>query len=377
MRSATSKRIRKTIMDSLKDSPIKCGEVEMKIKESDKWLGQQVAAGGLSESVAATVAAREPKVKGAALEIVSIVKDWRSKVVGGLETALILWEACVIPTLLHGAGTWTNMTAGTVDKLNAIQAWFLRLVLEVGPGAPLAALRWDTGLKDMKLRIWKEKILMIFHLKSLGEETLAKRVYKEQVAKGWPGLAKETKEICNLLGVEDCNKTEMTKKEYKKLLDKAIESKDEEMIKMQAEGKSKCLRIFQESYGRKKYFVEQTVSETREWFKCRFGMQAFAGNYSNDRRFIKTNWLCRCGEREVEAHLARCQVYGDISARYNDLGKDSQLVDFFREVLERRERLDRLEMDEQEAPLVVEAITTDVCRPLDIPGASQFSHFLE
>ena len=152
MRSATSKRIRKTIMDSLKDSPIKCGEVEMKIKESDKWwLGQQVAAGGLSESVAATVAAREPKVKGAALEIVSIVKDWRSKVVGGLETALILWEACVIPTLLHGAGTWTNMTAGTVDKLNAIQAWFLRLVLEVGPGAPLAALRWDTGLKDMKL----------------------------------------------------------------------------------------------------------------------------------------------------------------------------------------------------------------------------------
>ena len=75
--------------------------------------------------------------------------------------------------------------------------------------------------------------------------------------------------------------------------------------------------------------------------------------------------------------LARCQVYGDISARYNDLSKDSQLVGFYREVMERRERLDRLEMDEQEAPLVVEAITTDVCRPLDIPGASQFSHFLE
>ena len=32
--------------------------------------------------------------------------------------------------------------------------------------------------------------------------------------------------------------------------------------------------------------------------------------------------------------------------------------------------MDRLEMDEQEAPRVVEAITTDVCRPLDIPGAS-------
>ena len=56
--------------------------------------------------------------------------------------------------------------------------------------------------------------------------------------------------------------------------------------------------------------------------------------------------------------LARCQVYGDISARYNDLSKDSQLVGFYREVMERRERLDRLEMDEQEAPLVVHCTDT-------------------
>ena len=41
----------------------------MKPKQTDKWLGQQLAAGGLSESVDATVAAREGKIKGAAMEI--------------------------------------------------------------------------------------------------------------------------------------------------------------------------------------------------------------------------------------------------------------------------------------------------------------------
>ena len=371
-----SKKQTKDLIDAIKEAPIMCGEVEVKVKDADKWLGQQLASGGLGESVAATIAAREAKVKGAAMEIVSIVKDWRSKVVGGLETALILWEACVIPTLLHGAGTWTNMTAGSVDRMNSLQVWFIRMVLEVGPGAPLAALRWDTGLVDMKLRIWKEKLMMILHLRSLKESSLANKVYKEQVAKGWPGLAEETKEICKQLGVEDCNNTTMSKKEYKKLIVDAINKKDEELIKEQANGKRKCTRIFNEQYGRKSYFTEQTVSQTKNWFRSRFGLQMFAGNYSSDQRFAKTNWRCLCGEREVEEHLARCQVYEDITSKYSDLSQDSQLVAFFGEVLERRERLERLEEEEKEA-LVVESNTTDVCRLMGSPGASQLSHVME
>ena len=357
------------MIDNLIESPIMCGEDEIKVKEEYKWLGQQMASGGLGESVAATVAAREAKVRGAAMEITSIVKDWRTRAVGGMETALILWEACIVPTLLHGAGTWTNMTARTVDKLNSLQMWFTRMVLEVGPGAPLAALRWDTGLVDMKLRIWKEKVLMIFHLRSLGENSLANQVYREQVAKGWPGLAVETKNICEVLRIEDVNTTSLNKKEYKQLLNDAISKSDEDIIKSLAKGKSKCDRIFQEKYGKKLYLTEQNISQTRDWFRSRFGLQKFAGNYSNDQRFAKTNWLCRCGVREEEVHLAKCQVYNDIASRYNDLREDSQLVAFLKEVLERREALERLEEEEAEAPRVAEA--TDVSRFL---GTSQFSH---
>ena len=52
----------------------------------------------------------------------------------------------------------------TLKKLNSLQQWFVRLILQVGPGAPLAALTWETGLLDMKLRIYKEKLLMIMHI---------------------------------------------------------------------------------------------------------------------------------------------------------------------------------------------------------------------
>ena len=74
-----------------------------------------------------------------------IAEDWRSTAAGGMETALVLWERCCIHYLLHGAGTWTKISVATIQKLNKLQQWFIRLVLQVGPGAPVAVLGWETG----------------------------------------------------------------------------------------------------------------------------------------------------------------------------------------------------------------------------------------
>ena len=57
----------------------------MKQAEKEKWLGQQISAGGLAESVAETVAAKEGKIKEACIEVANIVNDWRTEIVGGLD----------------------------------------------------------------------------------------------------------------------------------------------------------------------------------------------------------------------------------------------------------------------------------------------------
>ena len=56
-----------------------CGKFEMKQAEKEKWLGQQISAGGLAESVAA----KEGKIKAACIEVANIVNDWRTEIVGG------------------------------------------------------------------------------------------------------------------------------------------------------------------------------------------------------------------------------------------------------------------------------------------------------
>ena len=205
---------------------------------------------------------------------------------------------------------------------------------------------------SISISIYKEKLMMILHLKDLEEQSLAAQIYREQVDKGWPGLAKETKEICKELNIEDVNDTVMSKSEFKSLIKGAIQTKHEEMLKEESKGKTKCHNILKEGYGKKEYLNVKKIEDVRIMFKSRVGLMPFAGNYSHDKRFVKTNWLCRCGLKETEAHLTAgtCPIYDDIWQGRGDLRKDEDLVKFFSLVLERRNLLNRLEEEEREAP---------------------------
>ena len=345
-----SKKQKQEASAELSTNPLMCGQVELKEKQVAKWLGQQLSSAGLADSVEQTVLARQGKIRGACLEVANIVNDWRSQVAGGMETALVLWERCCVPSLLHGAGTWVEITPGTLKRLNSIQQDFLRLIYQVGPGAPLASLCWDTMTLDMGLRVWLEKVMMIVHIRSLEEDTLARTLHEEQVAKAWPGLAKETKLICEELGIEDCNTSSRDKSEYRQIASDACHRENKARLLVLADGKIKCERIKNEEYYKKEYISKKLISEVRQQYKSRFGLLPFAGNYSKDKRFAKSDWMCRCGVKEKEIHLTagNCAVYDDIRAKYSSLEKDEDLVSYFKEILDRRDLLDRLEADEKE-----------------------------
>jgi hypothetical protein len=359
-----SKKQKERFTEEIKENPLMCGQFETKEVKADKWLGQHLSASGLGDSVWKTIEAKEGRIRGACLEIAAIVEDWRAQAVGGIDSALILWEACCVPSILSGAGTWTEMSPASVRRLEALQHWFLRLVLRVGPGCPVASLRWETAMLSMELRVWVEKLMLVRHIRSLGEGTLARIVYEEQKRMAWPGLAREATEICKKLEIENVNEMD-TEKESAKLYRKRVIGKcrllDEKWLRKLAEGKEKCERIMSEPYGKKSYLSSKTISVVRKHFYTRVRMQPFGGNFSKDNRFRRTDWMCRCAqEREEESHLLAgdCPVYGDIRESYPDLESDNHLVNFFTEVLARRERL-----EEEERGLAVGHTTADSASP--------------
>ena len=262
----------------------------------------------------------------------------------------MLWETCCLPSLLHNCGTWVEMPATATKKLNSIQTWFLRLLLRQGPGAPTSSLLWETAMLDMELRVWLEKLMMILHIRGLKEDSHAKKVWKEQRAFMWPGLAKECEEICKELKVEDANITERGKGEYRNYVLKACHQKNEERLRKEMETKEKCEKIRNELYGRKGYFQHKTPHQTREMYATRVSMQPWAGNFSHDRRFARTGWMCRCGDSlELQQHVVTsCPMYGDLRMKCGDLSEDNNLAAFFKEALARREEYDKEQEKEAE-----------------------------
>ena len=96
----------------------------------------------------------------------------------------------------------------------------------MGPGAPLASLSWDVACLDMGIRVMEHKVLLVLHLRYLDQESLAHKVYLEQLAMGWPGLSTEVEEICLQLSIENVNTTKYNKYEYKQILSRACHVKN-------------------------------------------------------------------------------------------------------------------------------------------------------
>ena len=233
-------------------------------------------------------------------------------------------------------------------RLDALQIWFLRMLLRQGQGVPSGAILWEVAALSMGRRVWRQKLCLALHIARLGEETLARKVWEEQIIFQWPGLAAEAEYIARELNIESVRDTELSKKEYRENVTEACHRYDEKMLKEKMETKKKCARIIQDEYGRKDYFAKMIPGEVRDFFATRVQMLALAGNYSRDNRFRRTGWLCLCGEREEQEHiLLHCSKYDDIREKYSDLSCDENIVRFFRDVLAKRDKVREEEEKEE------------------------------
>ena len=116
----------------------------------------------------------------------------------------------------------------------------------------------------MKLRIWREKLSLALHIVRIKEDSLANRIWKEQKQYGWPGLAAEIKRITEVLGIEDVNKTELTKSAFRMQVTEACHRLNEERLREEMEGKRKCQKILADGYGRKEYFNKKNTSTSQD-----------------------------------------------------------------------------------------------------------------
>ena len=85
--------------------------------------------------------------------------------------------------------------------------------------------------------------------------------------------------------------------------------------------------------------------------------------------------------QEEENHITSgsCKVYGDLTSQFGDLKEDSNLVDFFNAVLDRRDNLEDEDRKQQSLNAVVDARSspsdrTRLSRPRDLHPTGPLQH---
>ena len=78
-------------------------------------------------------------------------------------------------------------------------------------------------------------------------------MFEEQVSINWPGLAKETVELCKKLEIEDVHTISKTKSAYAKELRRTCLAMEDSMMKTESSNMLKMSKISAEDWGLKEY----------------------------------------------------------------------------------------------------------------------------
>ena len=169
---------------------------------------------------------------------------------------------------------------------------------------------------------------MIMAIKEMGPNFLARKVYKEQLRQGFPGLAQEVTMICREVGLDDGNLSTLTKGQVSTAI---REHHKEEMVR---EMGKKMEDLVDSEMGKvKEYMLNNNIADSRTMFRYRTKMlelkENMKGRYGRDNLSCEA---CSIGDVESQSHVLRCTAYDGIREGL-DLNNDRDLVTFFREVM--------------------------------------------
>ena len=264
----------------------------------------------------------------------SKLKPTWMQALGWLVTAVNVFKAVVVSTLLYGCGSWTDLTKTQEELIESIQRQCLLVVLDITNKCSYKTLLHVTGILPAVDVVKKTKITFIndlFHIKGKG---ICKEVLEKEYQAGKvKGLIQEVKEICEEIGVEDVTTTYVRP----------------ELLKEKLEGKSKCQKLTASLSSKSAPFhYPNQTNKQREYFtyvkeKAKLALSYDVGclNLRANRRTesLKKFGSTQClvpgcvGEDDLEHIIYTCQGY---KVKIKDKGIAEEFIDTLYDINQQR-----------------------------------------
>lgn len=131
------------------------------------------------------------------------------------------WKAVVVPNILYGVET-INMNENEIERIQRTENSAMRRVLKAPRYAPLAAIRGEIGITNMKTRICRGRIQYVRRVKQ-GNNTLLKTIMKESKEGRMSTWWRYTEKYMRWANIREEELENMTRNEVKTKIAKVAE----------------------------------------------------------------------------------------------------------------------------------------------------------
>ena len=260
-----NKKARNKIKSEFDKSPITlCGD-KMKEVKVLQYLGESLSI-NLEDSVHQTVVRRVAVARHAIFEIRTVIEDTRANSLGALNTAFHIWQAGILPMILFSSECWISISKKTLRLLDGLFHSFCQAIFRVKVGCPTPSFYIESASIKFAYLILERKLNFVHHLANLEEDSIAGRIYNEEIRSSSFGLHTEVKGHLEKIGANDLKN--VSKWTYKNLVRKyIIHLNHSEILEDVKRYKKLCYsEISSQEFKRKSYFASMNLENGRMSF---------------------------------------------------------------------------------------------------------------
>ena len=296
-------KYKKKILKNIKKDPMIMGGQEIHHSSVEKYLGDLIHEKGCVQSIKETV---KKRIQGLISKSDEIIQLAESPIMGGLGNSTVafrLFEATIIPALLHNAESWIGITDSIIKDLQNFQDKFIRKVLRLPKSTTKALYQWDSGMLSMKWRIAKRKLLFVNKIMQKDHTNIARKTLLQEALNKIEGLGHECSLFSDILGLPNLICLSRSKAEIKA----AVKQQDRKEIQEQLESSKKVGHRLTDNPEDWSYLNTMPLHTARLWIRIR--AYAIKGVKMNQKGSHKADLNCRfCTTNvpESQEHLEIC-----------------------------------------------------------------------
>ena len=282
---------------------------KMEKSSREKYLGEILTSDG---KIAENITSRYNKGIGTANTIISLIKTVHFGKYF-IEMALLFRNSMLINSMLCSIEALYGLHNIHIDKLEKVDKYLMRQILNAPNSTPIEALYLETGAMPIRFLIVSRRLMFYWSILSKTEVELVRKVYNAQkispIKNDWYLQVKEDLENCCIF-LSETEISNMKRHKFKSLVKEKVREQARDYLIKLKRSHSK-LNDLDESFKMQQYMVsdELTLDEKRLLFRFRTQTYDCKANYKWNYQDTKCSF---CDLEDSQEHLLHCSQFSDL-----------------------------------------------------------------